>query len=394
MSETAIIVVVGLAVVAMAVVAWSMRTSSQREMQELRNQMSLLRESSEKSIQSITSVFGTQVQGLNTNMQSSLSAVIADVGKRLQEVNQHVSQRLNENADAMRSSSREVNDRIANVQSTFAGLQEQVGKMTEQARQLGEISRSMSQLERVLSAPKLRGGFGEAQLENLLASVFAREQFTMQYRFPSGDIADAVLHFPQGLVAIDSKFSLENFRRISEAESETGRKTARRDFLKDVRKRIDEIAARYIHPAEGSMPFALMYIPAENVYYEAIIRDDEENDLYSYCVQRRVMPVSPNSLYTYLQTIVVGLNSLRISQRAEGILRELNSLEVEVEKFGEGYGKLGTHLRNAVNSYEESARELRRVEDRVQRLAGNNIPEQLSLVDESVPKKQAMGLGE
>lgn len=390
MSETAIVVGIGLAIVAIGLLVWSMRNNSQREMHELRSQINLLREGSEKSIQSITSVF----QGLGGAVDKSLASVRAEVGNRLDAMHENVAQRLKENAEAMRSSSREVNDRIANVQSTFAGLQKQVGEMTEQARQLGELSRSMSQLERVLSAPKLRGGFGEAQLENLLASVFAREQFTMQYRFPSGDVADAVLHFPQGLVAIDSKFSLENFRRIGEAETETGRKAARRDFLKDVRKRIDETAARYIRPAEGSLPFALMYIPAENVYYEAIIRDDDENDLYSYCVQKRVMPVSPNSLYTYLQTIVVGLNSMRISQRAEVILRELQSLEVELEKFEEVYGKLGTHLRNAMNSYEESGREFRRVEDRVLRLAGNNVPEQLSLVTEPVPKKQAIGSGE
>jgi DNA recombination protein RmuC len=392
MSVWTMVVVVLVAVALTVLLIWLMRRGSQREMQELRNQMNLMRESSEKSIQSITSVFGTQMQGMSGTMQSSLSSVVAEVGNRLTAMNQHVAQRLNENAEAMRSSSKEVNDRIANVQSTFAGLQKQVGEMTEQARQMGELSRSMTELERVLSAPKLRGGFGETQLENLLASVFAREQFNIQYKFASGDVADAVLHFPQGIVAIDSKFSLENFRRIAEADTDAGKKAARREFLKDVRKRIDEIAVRYIRPAEGTMPFALMYIPAENVYYEAIIRDEDENDLYSYCVQKRVMPVSPNSLYAYLQTILVGLNSMRISQRAEGILRELQSLEVELEKFDDVYGKLGTHLRNAARSYDDSTREFARIGNRVQSLAGSNAPEQMTLAGEF--KKQAMGSGE
>lgn len=386
MSQEVVVVVV--CVIALAgVLVWLMRNGSQREMQELRNQMSLLRESSEKSIQSITAVF----QGLGGNMEKSLASVRTEVGSRLDAMNQHVAERLNENAAAMRSSSKEVNDRIANVQSTFAGLQKQVGEMTEQARQLGEISHSMSKLEQVLSAPKLRGGFGETQLETMLSSVFAREQFCMQYKFASGDIADAVLRFDKGMVAIDSKFSLENFRRIAEAETETGKKGARKEFLKDVRKRVDEIATRYIRPADGTMPFALMYIPAENVYYEAIIRDEEENDLYTYCVQKRVMPVSPNSLYAYLQTILVGLNSMSISQRAEGILRELQSLEVELEKFDEVYSKLGTHLRNASRSYEDSAREFARVGNRVQSLASSNAPEQLTLTGEF---KKAIGSGE
>src|SRR5205085_12119560 len=154
----------------------------------------------------------------------------SEVGNRLDAMNRHVSERLSENSTVMRSSSKEVNDRIVGVQSTFAGLQKQVGEMTEQARQLGELSRSMAELERVLSAPKLRGGFGETQLENLLASVFAGEQFSMQYKFASGDIADAVLRFDKSMVAIDSKFSLENFRRIAGAETEANKKTARKDF--------------------------------------------------------------------------------------------------------------------------------------------------------------------
>ena len=392
MSVMEVIAIAVAAAALAAILVWLLRSRSDREMQELRNQMNLLRESSEKSIQSITSVFGVQMQGLNSNMQNSLTSVMAEVGNRLHAMNQHVAQRLNENADAMRSSSKEVNDRIASVQSTFAGLQKQVGEMTEQARQLGELSRSMSELERVLSAPKLRGGFGETQLENMLASVFAGDQFCMQYKFASGDIADAVLRFDKSMVAIDSKFSLENFRRITQADSEAGKKVARREFLKDVRKRVDEIAGRYIRPAEGTMPFALMYIPAENVYYEAIIRDEDENDLYSYCVQKRVMPVSPNSLYAYLQTIMVGLNSLRISQRAEGILRELQSLEVELEKFDDVFSKLGTHLRNASRSYEDSTREFARIGNRVQSLAGSNAPEQMTLAGEF--KKKAIGSGE
>src|SRR5205823_12267415 len=177
--------------------------------------------------------------------------------------------------------------------------------------------------------------------------VFAREQFDMQFRFSSGDIADAVLHLPQGKVAVDSKFSLENFRRIMDAQNEPDKKSARREFLKDVRKRIDEIAGKYIRPAEGTLPFALMYIPAENVYYEAIIRDEDGNDLYAYCAAKRVLPVSPNSLYAYLQTIVLGMNGMRVSERAEAILREIQSLKIALEGFDEVYSKLGTHLRNA-----------------------------------------------
>ncbi|MCI0348485.1 MAG: DNA recombination protein RmuC [Acidobacteriales bacterium] len=385
-----------LAAVVLAVML-ARKGSSAAEVQTLRNELNLLRQSSEKSIQNMGAIFAGQTQAINASLQSALAGVTAEVGARLDAVNQHVSARLNENVVALQASSKDVNDRILSVQGTFAGLQKQVGEITEQARQLGEVSRSISALERVLSAPKLRGGFGETQLENLLAEVFPREHYSMQYRFPSGDAADAVLFFPQGMVAIDSKFSLENFRRIAEADSESGGKTARREFLKDVRRRIDEVASKYIRPADGTLPFALMYIPAENVYYEAIIRDEDGNDVYQHCIQKRVIPVSPNSLYAYLQTIMVGLNSLRISQRAEAVLREIESLKIELEKFDKVFGILGNHLRNASRSYEDSARELGKLEDRVESLSNGGVEQKELFADDKpriVESPRALAAGE
>jgi len=336
----------------------------------LHNDFNVLRESTDRSVSHVTEVFSKQLDCMGDNVQKALGAVSGNVAERLEAMNRHLAERLNENVRAMSGTSKEVNDRMAQVQGVFAELQKQVGGMSEQARRLAELSQSIADLQHILTAPKLRGGFGEEQLENLLATVFAREQYRTQYAFSSGDRADAVLMFPQGIVAIDSKFSLENFRRIAEVETEPEKKAARREFLKDVRKRVDEIAGKYIRPAEGTLPFALMYIPAENVYYEAIIRDEDDNGLYEYCVQKRVMPVSPNSLYVYLHTIVVGLKSLHVSQQAESILRQMESLRFELEKFTGVYEKLGTHLKNAGKSYDDSTRALGKLENRVQNLAG------------------------
>jgi len=368
--ELATLLVAVVAVVVAVVAVMGSRSTASPDVAALRNDLNVLRETNSKSIELIAK----QVQSIATNVQTSLEAVRADVGNR-----------LDANVSAMQQTSKTVGDRIATVHSAFASLQKQVGEMSEQARQIADVSKGLGDLERILSAPKLRGGVGEMQLENLLAQVFAREQYDVQYRFSSGDIVDAVVHLPQGDVAIDSKFSLENFRRIAEAESDAERKAARRDFLKDVKKRIDEIAGKYIRPAEGTLPLALMYVPAENVYYEAVIRDENGDDLYDYCVQRRVFPVSPNSLYAYLQTIIVGMNGMRVSQRAEIILREIQSLKLEFEEFDSVYGKLGTHLKNAVNNYEACARELNKLENRLLSLSGNDA--QKSLFEE---KKRAL----
>ena len=371
MLEVAVVVLV-IAVVGLAFVALRRPAGGADETAALRNDINILRETNNKSIEMIAK----QVQAIGGNVQTALEAVRADVGNR-----------LDANAGAMTQATKTVGDRVASVQATFAGLQEQVGKMSEQAREVSDLSRSIADLQRILSSPKVRGGFGEDSLETMLAQVFPREFFEMQYPFPSGEVVDAILKFPQGLLAIDSKFPLENFRRILAAESEADRKVARRDFLKDVRKRIDEVASKYIRPQDGTLSLALAYIPAENVYYEAIIRDEEGNDLRTYCMQRNVFPVSPNSLYAYLQTIVIGLNGMRISERAQSILRQLESLRMEMGKFTAEYETVGKHLRNATSKYDESARLLNKVETRVQGLSDHR-GEQLSLIEAEAEKKE------
>ncbi|HYN14737.1 MAG TPA: DNA recombination protein RmuC [Terriglobales bacterium] len=380
-----------LALIAVVLVLRRAAAPDPQALEALRNDFNVLRESTDKSVSHVVDVFSKQLEGVGDNVQKALGAVNCNVAERLEVMNRNLAERLNENVKAMSGTSKEVNDRMAHVQGIFAELQKQVGGMSEQARHLAELSKSIADLQHILTAPKLRGGFGEEQLENLLAMVFAREQYRTQYAFSSGEKADAVLLFPQGMVAIDSKFSLENFRRIAEVETEPEKKAARREFLKDVRKRVDEIAGKYIRPAEGTLPFALMYIPAENVYYEAIIRDEDDNGLYEYCAQKRVMPVSPNSLYAYLHTIVVGLKSLHVSQQAESILRQMESLRFELEKFTDVYDKLGTHLKNAGKSYDDSTRALSKLENRVHNLAGAGISQTELPLD---GEKRALGAAE
>ncbi|HLJ91317.1 MAG TPA: DNA recombination protein RmuC, partial [Candidatus Angelobacter sp.] len=308
---------------------------------ELRAQVSSLRESTEQSLQSVSTIFSSQLQNMTSNMQESLATTTSQLGTRLDSINRQVTEQLNQSASLMTASTHAVGERVAAVQSTFAGLQKQIGEMTAQARQLSELSKSVTAIEHVLRAPKMRGGFGEEQLESLLGLVFSKQQFALQYRFSSGEIADAILFMPLGNVAVDSKFPLENFRRIPESGPEDEKKAPRREFLRDVRRRVDEIAVRYIRPSEGTLPFALMYVPAENVYYETIIRDDDGYQLYRYCLEKRVIPVSPNSFYAYLQTIMVGLKGMEVGQRAEGILRDIQSLEIELKKFGKAYATIG-----------------------------------------------------
>jgi DNA recombination protein RmuC len=357
---------------------------------DLRNDVVLLRETTEKSLQTINAVFSGQLQSVTAQVQASMAGMTADLGSRLDSINRQVTEQLNQGANVIHAGADAFNKNMSAVQNTFAGLQKQVGEMTEQARQLSELSRAVTAIEHVLRAPKLRGNFGEEQLENLLGLVFSKQQYALQYRFTSGEITDAVLFLPLGFVAVDAKFPLENFRRIAESSSDDDKKALRRDFLRDVRRRVDEIASRYIRPAEGSLPFALMYVPAENVYYEAVIRnEDEAFQLYRYCLEKRVVPVSPNSLYAYLQTIMVGLKGMQVTERAESIVREIESLRIELDKFTKAYETASQHVKNAATKLEEGSRLLNKVELRVEGLAGNGA-EQQTLFDEK-PKSLATG---
>jgi DNA recombination protein RmuC len=353
---------------------------------DLRGELRQLRD----TIQNINTAFSGQLQAVTSNVQASLGGVTADLGNRLDSINRQVTEQLNQSTIVMSASADAVNKNMTAVQTTFAGLQRQVGEMTGQARQLSDLSRSLSALENVFGAPKMRGAFGEEQLENLLGLVFSRQQYALQYRFSSGEVVDAVLFLPLGRVAVDSKFPLENFRRAAEPAGEDEKRAARREFLRDVRRRVDEIASRYIRPAEGTLPFALMYVPAENVYYEAIVRnDDEPFQLYRYCLEKRVIPVSPNSFYAYLQTIMVGLKGMQVSERAESIVREIEALRIELDKFIKAYETVGSHVRNAASKLEEGSKLLNKVELRVESLAGNGA-EQQTLFEE---ERKSLGAG-
>lgn len=368
----------GIAIGIAAVLAVVLLLRGKREVQDpvaaqLRADVQALRASTESSVQNVVSAFSIQLQQVTSNVQKSLADVTSQLGTRLDSVNHHVTEQLNQSARVMNDSSNTVNQRLASVHNTFAELQKQVGEMTEQARQLSDLSRSVTAIEHVLRAPKMRGNFGEEQLEALLGLIFPQQQFVVQHRFPSGEIVDVLLRLPIGNVAIDAKFPLENFRRIVEAGTEDDKKSSRRNFVRDVKKRVDEIATRYIRPTEGTLSLALMYVPAENVYYETIIRDEAGDDLYHYCLNRRVLPVSPNSLYAYLETIMVGLKGLEVGQRAHAILAEIESLRIEVDKFAKAYDTIGQHIRNASSKLDEGTKLLTKVELRVESLVGNGV---------------------
>lgn len=271
-------------------------------------------------------------------------------------------------SQSLSSNSQQINQRLDNAARLYSELSGQLGQLHQANAQIQGMMKDVSTLQDILRPPKLRGGMGEVLLENLLHEILPPEHVSTQHRFKTGAIVDAVIKFKEGMVCVDAKFPLENFRRMMEAGSEEDRRAARKEFVRNVKKHIDDIHEKYILTDEGTFPFALMYIPAENVYYETIIRDEEADGtkaLYSYAISQQVMPVSPNSFYAYLLTLSQGFRGLRIEERAKDIINHLNRLREELTRFGEDFRKVGMHLSNAQTRFVEAEKRLTRFEEKL-----------------------------
>jgi DNA recombination protein RmuC len=284
-------------------------------------------------------------------------AIIAIVLK----ISSQVNERLNSMNQTLQEAHKVIGQNLGSATAVFGNVKEQLGRLEETNRHIVEISKDISSLQELLRAPKFRGQMGETLLENLLSQVLPKDHYSMQYRFKTSDAVDAVIRLGERLVPVDAKFSLENFQKMLDTADEQLKNAHRRKFIQDVKSRVDEIAAKYILPQENTYDFALMYIPAENVYYEVIIKED----LFSYSMSKKVIPVSPNTFYAYLQVICLGLKGLKIEENAKAILKGLGGLSVEMNKFKEDFDVLGRHLTDAGRKYEDSAKRLDRFSQRL-----------------------------
>jgi DNA recombination protein RmuC len=336
----------------------------QREIATVRGEGRRDQEATRAAVHEEVVQFGGQVSARLGQLQNA-------VAMELQQVTAEVNRRLQDGMALMQDAQKTMGQRLDDASRAVTEVHGQLGALGEAARRMEQVGRDMAGLEQILRAPKIRGGLGEILLERLLAEILPTESYRLQHSFRSGDKVDAAIVVADRMVPVDSKFPLENFRRMLEESDEDRRRQSRRAFLKDVRGRVDEIARKYILPDESTFEFALMYIPAENVYYEVILRDEAGDDsLLGYALDRRVVPVSPNSFYAYLQVILLGLRGLRIEQNAREILAALGRLQGDAARLREHFDTLGRHITNAKNKYDEATTSLARLEGKIEDVAG------------------------
>jgi DNA recombination protein RmuC len=332
---------------ALALFAWICQSRIRTLLQEKQQDQPLLL--MQQQIDQLRSQFGQVLDRSTQSIQQQLGQMLG-----------HVNERLKENADILQRTQQSLGERLDNAARVVGHVQKSLGGLEEANRKIYEVGKDIASLQEILAAPKLRGGLGEYFLEDLLAQILPATHFVIQHSFKSGEKVDAVIKLGILLVPVDAKFPLENFRRLLEAGTDEDKARIKRQFISDVKKHIDLIATKYILPDEGTYDFALMYIPAENVYYETIIKDDSpgEKNLSQYALAKRVIPVSPNSFYAYLQAIVLGLRGMKIEDRAKEVLQYLSRLQGDFARFREEFSVMGRHLGHAQSSYQNAEKRL------------------------------------
>ncbi len=362
MSETTILAavvgaVVGIALLAAALVVARRRAPPDPALLLMQQQVEALRGQVGQSLEGTTRALNERTDALQTQVSEALHRVNESLGQRLDANLQMVGQRFSETAGM-----------VTIVHEKLRGLEEAAGRIFE-------LAKDLTSLQDILQPPKMRGGVGEVLLENLLRDRLPDANFQMQHRFASGTFVDAVIRIGGRLVPVDSKFPLEAFHAVLKAPSDDERGKARREFARQVQGHVKSIAEKYILPEEGTYDFALMYIPAENVYYEAVVRADEPGGLYGFAMERRVIPVSPTTFYAYLVALAYGLKGLKVEEQAAQIRAGLAHLTADFERVREPLGKLGEQLRRAQKNYEDADRSLERFGNRLAQVSGAPLPQ-------------------
>ncbi len=240
----------------------------------------------------------------------------------------------------LQENSRQLNERLDTAAKVIRNVGVEVGEMSE-------IGRNMRELQDFLKSPKLRGNLGEQVLKDLITQIFPKNSFNLQYTFKSGEKVDAAIKTDAGILPIDSKFPMENFQKMAKAKTESEIKEFKHEFTKDVKKHIDAISKKYILPDEGTMDFALMYVPSESVFYEIINMED----VTEHAKRGRVYIVSPSTLYAHLQTILLSFEGKKIESESREVFRLLRALQIDYEKVSDSMDTLGKHINNSSNQY-------------------------------------------
>ena len=352
-------VLIGVVIVVAGLVLWLVLQTSQEQKKSavLEAQMQELRHD-------LQTIAMAQAQS-----SGQMATIGQSVSQRLESVTKALQDGVSNSAQIATQGQTAIATELKNTREQIGHIQKQLGEFQELGRGISSATKS---LEGILGGAKTRGLLGEVTLERLLEDSLPASQYATQYRFASGEAADAVIFLrDRKLIAVDSKFPLEAFRRIA-----TEGEDAKKAFASAVKVHVDSIARKYIVPDEGTLDLALMFVPSESVYYEMLMTNDSKGEpLDSYCRGKCIVAVSPNTLYAHLCVIHLGLRGMQIEENAMRISAGLSGIQKNMSAFSDIFEKLGTHLKNAQQSYADADKKLEKTQNTMHTLIGTSAAE-------------------
>lgn len=288
--------------------------------------------------------------------------------------------------ERMHQSNENLKYQSSESQKLIREITREITEVKETGKQVMNFTDQLQQLQNMLKNPKSRGVLGEYYLETLLKNTLPPGSYQMQYSFPNGDIVDAVVFVKDKIIPIDSKFSLENYNKVSEAENTGDKDRFEKLFLNDLKNRILE-TSKYIQPMENTMDFAFMFIPHEAIYYDLLVNkigsagDENDNLIQRAASKYKVVIVSPTSFLAYLQTVLQGLKAMQIEESAKVIQKQVGELGRHLKTFEDYHDKMGKNLGTVVNQYNLSSKEFKKIDKDVMRISGAEMNIEILEID-------------
>lgn len=321
-------------------------------------------------------------------LQKQISELTRELNSRLTEQNKTIREQMLESNKTIQQqfaiSSRNLQAINRTSSKIVQEVTEKLTKLDETNKQVISFADQLQSLENILKNPKQRGILGEYFLETLLGNLLPPSQYKMQYKFKDGEVVDAAIFVKDKIIPIDAKFSLENYNKIQEEKDKEKRKKLIKQFKMDLKARIDE-TSKYIRPEEKTCDFAFMFIPAEGVYYNLLVykvgSEVSSKDLIEYAFSKRVIIVSPNSFFAYLQTVLQALKTLKVQESVQEIIKNVVKLQRHLVTFDQNMQKLGKHLGTTVNTYNASYKELKKVDKDITKISGGKGEIEPMLID-------------
>lgn len=312
-------------------------------------------------------------------LSRTVDAKLSETNKTMREGSQA---QFSESQKLMQTISKEVNEQIKYIQESVGekllSVQKHVSEVGESSKQVFTVAEQLQNLEKVLKHQKQRGNLGEASLQLALENMLPAGAYKMQYQFPGGETVDAIVETKDGMIPVDAKFSLDNYRRLVDATDDTEREALEKEFKNDLKKRIDE-TAKYIRPKDGTLPFAFMYIPAEAIYYDLLINEVgsvkvNTRSLIDYAYKdKNVIIVSPTTFAAYLQSVLYGFRAFKIEESAKQIGKQVEQLGRHLNAYTNYFEKVGNSLGTTVNHYNAAQKELGKIDKDVMKITGEGI---------------------